>query len=90
MGYPNQVEFELRRKKVTPERSHIDRGYTDYGMFSWWTDEGIYFVTRQKQNAIFTVIEERSVPKHRNILKDQLIEYDGFYSKKSVPVFYGG
>ncbi len=60
----------------------IDRGYTDYGMFSRWTDEGVYFVTRQKENAVFTVVEERSVPKHRNILKDQLIEYGGFYSKK--------
>jgi len=51
-------------------------------MFSRWTDEGVYFVTRQKENAVFTVVEERSVPKHRNILKDQLIEYGGFYSKK--------
>jgi hypothetical protein len=60
----------------------IDRGYTDYGMFSRWTDDGVYFVTRQKANAVFTVVEERPVPRHRNILKDQLIEYDGFYSRK--------
>jgi hypothetical protein len=60
----------------------IDRGYTDYGMFSRWTDDGVYFVTRQKENALFKVVEERSVPKHRNILKDQLIEFEGYYSRK--------
>jgi len=60
----------------------IDRGYTDYGMFSRWTDDGVYFVTRQKGNAVFGIVQEKSVPKHRNILKDQLIEYDGFYSRK--------
>lgn len=60
----------------------IDRGYTDYGMFSRWTDDGVYFVTRQKDNAVFTVVEERSVPKHRNILKDQLIQFEGYYSRK--------
>ncbi|OPY00026.1 MAG: Transposase DDE domain protein [Syntrophorhabdus sp. PtaB.Bin006] len=60
----------------------IDRGYTDYGLFSRWTDDGVYFLTRQKGNTVFTVVEERPVPKRRNILKDQLIEYDGFYSRK--------
>jgi IS4 transposase len=51
-------------------------------MFSRWTDDGVYFVTRQKGNAVFGIVQEKSVPKHRNILKDQLIEYDGFYSRK--------
>ncbi|MGD9578623.1 MAG: IS4 family transposase [Syntrophorhabdus sp.] len=60
----------------------VDRGYTDYGMFSRWTDDGVYFVTRQKENAVFKVVEERPVPRYRNILNDQLIEYEGFYSKK--------
>lgn len=60
----------------------IDRGYTDYGMFSRWPDDGVYFVTRQKENAVFAVIEERAVPHHRNIFKDQLIEFEGYYSKK--------
>jgi hypothetical protein len=60
----------------------IDRGYTDYGMFSRWTDNGVYFVTRQKDNAVFKIVEEKPVPKHRNILKDQPIEFKGYYSKK--------
>jgi len=60
----------------------IDRGYTDYGMFSQWTDDGVYFVTRQKDNAVFKVVEERPVPKNRNIIKDELIEFEGYYSRK--------
>jgi|GEM_PF-2601474 len=40
----------------------IDRGYTDYGMFFRWTDDGVYFVTRQKENAVFKVVEVRSYP----------------------------
>jgi hypothetical protein len=29
----------------------IDRGYTDYSLFAHWTDTGVYFVTRQKDNT---------------------------------------
>ena len=34
----------------------IDRGYTDYSFLSRWTDTGVYFVTRQKDNASYEVI----------------------------------
>ena len=60
----------------------INRGYTDYALFARWTDEGVYFVTRQKDNAVFNVIENRPLPKYRNILKDQFIAFEGFYSKR--------
>ena len=60
----------------------IDRGYVDYELFSTWTEEGVYFVTKQKGNADFDVIEDREVPKKRNILKDQIIEFKGYYSRK--------
>jgi IS4 transposase len=63
----------------------IDRGYVDYALFGRWTQDGVYFVTRQKDNADYTVIEERPVPQHRNILRDQLIELNGFYSRQNCP-----
>ena len=37
----------------------MDRGYNDYKLFAYWTENGIFFVTRLKDNADFTVIEER-------------------------------
>lgn len=63
----------------------IDMGYVDYELFSKWTAEGVYFVTKQKGNAQYDVIEDRGVPENRNILKDQIIEFTGYYSKKKCP-----
>ena len=54
-----------------------DRGYNDYRRFDHWTQIGVYVVTRMKDNALFEVVEEREVPKHRNILKDQTIRLSG-------------
>jgi hypothetical protein len=58
----------------------IDRGYVDYEQFARWTENGIFFVTREKDNAAFKVIERREVLDNRNIIRDQLIELTGFYS----------
>lgn len=63
----------------------IDMGYTDYKQFAIWTEAGIYFVTKQKDNAVFRVIEDKVIPDNRNILKDQLIELTGYYSAKKCP-----
>ena len=52
----------------------MDRGYNDYKLYAQWTDNNIYFVTRLKDNADFTVIAEQKVPKNRNILADQLLK----------------
>jgi hypothetical protein len=63
----------------------VDMGYTDYALFAKWILEGIFFVTRQKGNAAYRVVEEHKVPQNRNILKDQIIEFTGYYAKKDCP-----
>jgi hypothetical protein len=63
----------------------IDRGYVNYALFARWTQEGVWFVTRQKGNANYTVIEEKRVPMNRSILKDQRITCNVYYSKKYYP-----
>ena len=63
----------------------IDRGYVDYALFARWKSQGVWFVSRQKGNANYTVIEERRVPQNRPILKDQLITLNVYYSKKHYP-----
>jgi len=63
----------------------VDMGYTDYALFAKWIIEGIFFVTRQKGNAAYRVVEEHKVPQNRNILKDQIIEFTGYYAKKDCP-----
>ncbi len=35
----------------------MDRGYNDYQLFAYWTENQIFFVTRLKDNADYTVIE---------------------------------
>lgn len=63
----------------------VDMGYTDYALYARWTHEGIFFVTRQKGNAAYRVVDEHRVPQNRNILKDQIIEFTGYYAKKDCP-----
>jgi hypothetical protein len=60
----------------------MDRAYNDYGMFSRWTDAGVFFVTRLKSNAVYEVVEDREVPQERNILQDRVIRLSGDAGKK--------
>ena len=63
----------------------LDRGYNDYNLFAKWTENDIYFVTRLKDNADFTVIAESPLPQNRNILADQTIIFTGYQSQKKCP-----
>lgn len=54
-----------------------DRGYNDYRLFAKWTEEQVYFVTRMKDKALYTVVEERPVPQYRSVLKDQIVVFPG-------------
>ena len=63
----------------------MDRGYNDYSLFAHWTQNHIFFVTRLKDNADYTVVEERTVPQNRNILSDQLIQFSGQTARKQCP-----
>lgn len=62
-----------------------DRGYNDYRLFAEWTDSGVFFVTRMKDNAQLEVVEEREPPQNRNILKDQTIRLTGTGAQEKCP-----
>lgn len=62
-----------------------DRGFVDYALFGRWHSEGVWFVSREKGNANYTVIEERPTPEHGTILKDELIRLNVYYSHKHYP-----
>jgi hypothetical protein len=62
-----------------------DRGYNDYGLFGQWTAQGVFFVTRMKDNARYEVVGERDVPQNRHILKDQLIQLTGLKAEEKCP-----
>jgi hypothetical protein len=59
----------------------MDRGYIDYEWFVQLTHQGVYFVTRLKDNAAFTVVESRPIPAGSNILKDQIV----FFNSQATP-----
>ena len=48
----------------------LDRAYNDYQLFALWTQQGVFFVTRMKDNAVYRVVEDRDLPKNRNIIAD--------------------
>jgi len=63
----------------------IDRGYVDYTWFATLTLQGVYFVTRLKDNAVYTVGGTRDVPENRGIVKDELIELTGTGASAKCP-----
>ena len=54
-----------------------DRAYTDYQWFNNLQQNGIFFVTRQKTNAVYRVTERRQVNKSQGLSSDQTIVLTG-------------
>jgi hypothetical protein len=48
----------------------MDKGYVDYPWWKRMTDEGVYFVTRFKQDLKYEEIEERKVPQNSHVRRD--------------------
>jgi hypothetical protein len=63
----------------------MDRGYNDYKLFAFWTGNGIFFVTRLKENADYVVVKECAIPQNRPIVSDQLIQFTGYKAHKHCP-----
>ena len=63
----------------------IDRGYIDYALFCRWSTNGVFFVTRLKDNAAFEVVEECEIPQNRNIRADQFIRLTGAKAQADYP-----
>jgi hypothetical protein len=58
----NGSETQQLRATLQPKRLYvIDRGYADYQLFQDILDKGSGFVGRIRDNAVWTVVEERSV-----------------------------
>jgi hypothetical protein len=51
----------------------FDRGYNDYQWFVELTRQGVYWVTRLKDNADYLVVERRPVPAGGKVLADEVI-----------------
>ena len=55
----------------------MDRGYTDYAWFGSLTAQGVWFVTRLKDAAVYAVVEDRRIPAQGRVERDQVIRLTG-------------
>jgi len=51
----------------------FDCGYLDYERFDRMTDEGYFFVSRLRKNAVVRVVETFSLPDGSNVLSDEMV-----------------
>jgi hypothetical protein len=63
----------------------IDRGYVDYAWFARLTTDGVWFVTRLKDNAVYAVVETRAVPARSHVLRDEVIRLTGGDAEAKCP-----
>jgi hypothetical protein len=67
-----------RQFKFEPNTIVVDdRGYTDYELFGQWTSEGIYFVTRLRDNARYSRIRRNPTIPRSGVLEDEIIRLTG-------------
>lgn len=61
-----------------PSGSYLtfDKGYNCYGQFARFTNKGVFFITRQKDNAVYTPVAEKIITKGMpdELLKEEIIE----------------
>jgi len=88
------VITEGRRHEVTVARTLafppgailvIDRGYVDYAWFAELTRQGVWFVTRLKDNAVYAVLGTRDVPQRGPVVRDELITLTGVRTAAKCP-----
>ncbi len=63
----------------------IDRGYVDYAWFGRLTAQGVFFVTRMKDNAAYEVVEKRCVPERGFVIRDEVIRLTGVQAQNDCP-----
>lgn len=63
----------------------FDMGYINFRWFAELTAGGVFFVTRLKRNADYTVVARRTPPQDRGIVCDQIIRFRGPLTRQKYP-----
>jgi Domain of unknown function (DUF4372)/Transposase DDE domain len=63
----------------------MDRGYVDYAWFGQLTIDGVFFVTRLKDNALYRVVERRRPPERSSVQRDEVIRLTGVAAETKCP-----
>ena len=84
-GSVHEVKIAQQLRLPKGSIAVVDRGYTDYELFGRWCREEVFFVTRQKDNAAYEVVETRKVPENRGVLSDEVIRFTGYQARRDCP-----
>jgi hypothetical protein len=81
------ADVTMARQFTLPTGSIValDRGYLDFHLFSQWNASGVFFVTRFKRNAVYKVVECRSLPQRSSVCADQTIRFTDYKTRKKYP-----
>ena len=79
----NQLEILVDDKEAMYV---FDRGYVDYERFDRMTDDGYFFVSRIKKNAVIREVHSFSLPPESTVLSDKMI-YIGSTQNRAENVF---
>ena len=80
------ADIAIGRSLELPRGSIVvfDKGYDDYSWYTTLTNQGVYFIGRQKRDARYRVVERREVNKSQGLICDQTIELTGLKSRKEA------
>lgn len=62
-----------------------DRGYSDCRLFNDWTVQGVYFVTRLREDLHYRVEQQHPVPEGTSICQDQTIRLSSPHAQRTCP-----
>jgi hypothetical protein len=63
----------------------MDAAYTDFRMLARWNAEGVFFVTRAKENLDYEWVAQQQVPSRSNVRKDEIIKLTGQRTRHNYP-----
>jgi len=63
----------------------IDRGYLDYSLYARWTEQEVWFVTRERSNADYQVLAEQETPTQGGVVGDKTIELTSRHARTRCP-----
>lgn len=65
----------------------FDKGYVDYQWFKQLTDQGVFFVTRLRSKAVYTVKGRKTVKQNTGVTSDQFIQLNSAHAiKRGAPL----
>lgn len=83
LSYPDQavitnaIEHDRGQLEVLVDDQQcmyvFDRGYLDYERFDRMTDEGYFFVSRLRKNAVVRILESFPIRLESNVLSDEMV-----------------